>query len=406
MAGGGQAAPVVYEPVPGTDLHPLADELISLGVRRIHSFAWRDLDDPDAGGSEVHADHVFRRWVGAGLQVVHRTSTADEPRRFWRNGYEVVQRGSRYGVFGRAATAEVARREGRRDAVIEIWNGVPWISPLWARCPQVTWLHHVHGPMWDQVLPGPAAGLGRVLETRLAPPLYRGRPVVTLADASRDELVHLGFDPAFVHVVPPGIDPSFSPDPARRSPTPLVVTVGRLAPVKRFVLALAAAEAAHHRVPDLEVVVVGEGPDRPELERWIADRDAGGWVRLAGRIDHDELVDLYRRAWVALSASLAEGWGMTLTEAGACATPAVATDVVGHRGAVVPGITGELVETVADLGIVLADLLTEPTRRDRYGRAAAERARTLTWDRTAHDTLAILLNETRRRALAPSEGGG
>jgi glycosyltransferase involved in cell wall biosynthesis len=245
-----------------------------------------------------------------------------------------------------------------------------------------------------------------VLETRLAPPLYRGRPVVTLADASRDELVHLGFDPAFVHVVPPGIDPSFSPDPARRSPTPLVVTVGRLAPVKRFVLALAAAEAAHHRVPDLEVVVVGEGPDRPELERWIADRDAGGWVRLAGRIDHDELVDLYRRAWVALSASLAEGWGMTLTEAGACATPAVATDVVGHRGAVVPGITGELVETVADLGIVLADLLTEPTRRDRYGRAAAERARTLTWDRTAHDTLAILLNETRRRALAPSEGGG
>ena len=38
------------------DLQWYVDDLIAHGVRRVHTLAWRDLDDPDAGGSEVHAD--------------------------------------------------------------------------------------------------------------------------------------------------------------------------------------------------------------------------------------------------------------------------------------------------------------------------------------------------------------
>lgn len=40
-------------------LEMISTELQGLGVHQIASFAWRDLDDPDAGGSEVHADQVF-----------------------------------------------------------------------------------------------------------------------------------------------------------------------------------------------------------------------------------------------------------------------------------------------------------------------------------------------------------
>ena len=65
---------------------------------------------------------------------------------------------------------------GPYDALVEIWNGVPWFSPIWCRKPRITFLHHVHGPMWDQMLPGPLAACGRALETRLAPPFYRRSP--------------------------------------------------------------------------------------------------------------------------------------------------------------------------------------------------------------------------------------
>ena len=69
-----------------------------------------------------------------------------------------------------------ARSAGRwvgTTRMVEIWNGVPWFSPVWRRKPGITVLHHVHGPMWDQILPGPLASFGRALEARLAPPFYR-----------------------------------------------------------------------------------------------------------------------------------------------------------------------------------------------------------------------------------------
>ena len=67
------------------------------------------------------------------------------------------------------------------------------------------------------------------------------------------------------------------------------------------------------------------------------------WVDAAGTTSTvTTLLDEYRRAWVVASASLAEGWGLTLTEAAACGTPAVATDIRGHRCSVVDGGTGLL----------------------------------------------------------------
>ena len=86
---------------------------LEAGVRRLHVLAWRDLDDPDAGGSEVHADEFMRRWAAAGLDIVHRTSAAvGLPSTDRRHGYDVVRRGSRYSVFPRAVASELMGRMG------------------------------------------------------------------------------------------------------------------------------------------------------------------------------------------------------------------------------------------------------------------------------------------------------
>ena len=118
-------------------IEDLAAELRAGGVARIHVLAWRDLDDPDAGGSEVHADELMTRWSAAGLEVLHRTSAAlGAAAAVRRHGYAVIRRGGRYGVFARAAAAEVLGRMGRSDALVEVWNGMPWFSPLWYRRPR------------------------------------------------------------------------------------------------------------------------------------------------------------------------------------------------------------------------------------------------------------------------------
>ncbi len=376
-------------------IEQVAADLQAAGVRRIHVLAWRDLDDPDAGGSEVHADEFSRRWAPLGFEITHRTSSlAGRASKHERNGYRVVSRGGRMTVFPRAIAAEALRRHGGFDAMVEVWNGVPWFTPLWVRAPKVVFLHHVHGPMWNQLLPRPAAGLGRALEARVAPPFYRRTLVLTPSDATREELLELGFRPDRVSAIPNGVDPRFSPG-GTRSPTPLVVSVGRLAPVKRFEAMIDAIATARERVPDIELRIVGSGPMEPQLRQQISSLGLQRHVRLLGHLSHEELVDLYRSAWLVSSASLAEGWGLTLTEAAACGTAAVASDIRGHRSSVVDGVTGVLAP-VERLGEALADVLTNHERRQALADAAHQRALTLTWDRVALDMLSALAAETSR----------
>jgi glycosyltransferase involved in cell wall biosynthesis len=370
------------EPTAAAELDRYVADLLDRGIRRVHVLAWRDLDDRDAGGSEVHADEFMRRWADRGLDVLHRTSAAvGLPATDTRHGYRVVRRGSRYSVFPRTIGAELTRRMGRYDALVEIWNGVPWFSPVWCRRPHVTMLHHVHGPMWDQVMPGPFAPAGRFLEARLAPPFYRRGLTVTPSEATREELLELGFRPDRVQASPNGVDAVFRPG-GDKTAHPSIVAVGRLAPVKRFDRVIEAAIEARRRVPHLELVIVGSGPLHDALQGQIDAADAGDWITLAGRKSHDELISLYQRSWLVVSASIAEGWGLSLTEGAACGTPCVATDIRGHRSSVRDGESGVLAPP-DELGAVIADVLIDTDRLHSLRDGALGWAALLTWDGSA-----------------------
>lgn len=374
------------------ELDVAVDGLRRSGIERVHVLAWRDLDDAEAGGSEIHADHLMRRWADRGLDVHQRTSQAAgfaaEAR---RNGYGVVRRGGRHSVFPRAVAAELSGRMGRSDALVEIWNGVPWFSPLWYRRPHITVVHHVHREMWDQSVPRVIAPIGRATETRLGPMVYRRGLTVTPSEATRDELLELGYRPDRVLAVPNGVDEVYRPG-GHKSDHPSLVAVARLAPVKRFDALIDAAIVARERLATLTLTIVGDGPLRADLEALVRRRGVGHWVTLTGRLDRDQIVPLYQRAWLVVSASLAEGWGLSLTEGAACGTPSVATDIRGHRSSVVDGTTGVLAP-LDRLGDTIADVLLDDRRRSRLAEAALARARTFTWDATALGFTRALLSE-------------
>jgi glycosyltransferase involved in cell wall biosynthesis len=381
----------------------IGDLAASAGIRRIHVLAWRDLDDVEAGGSEVHIHEIARRWAAAGLEVTHRTSWAQgQPTEAVRDGYKIIRRAGRHMVFPRAAFTELTGRTGPRDVLVEIWNGMPFLSPAWCWGPRVVFLHHIHAEMWKMVLPPSIARFGDILERRIAPPLYRRTPIVTLSESSKREMVDdVGFSDSQVSVVHPGIDPRFSPGAggaADRSPRPLAVAVGRLAPVKRYDELVRAAAVARRQVPDLELHIVGEGYERPLIESTIEEVDGTDWVTLRGHVADDELIDLYRRAWIVTSASAREGWGMTLTEAAACGTPAVATRIAGHEDAVVDQVSGVLTGPDAEsLGAAMAEVLGDGHRLDQLRKGALARAGSLTWDQTAVDVTRVLADTVARR---------
>ena len=368
-------------------------------MRRVHVLAWRDLDDVEAGGSEIHADRVARLWAEAGIDVTMRTShAAGSPTLASRSGYRVIRRGGRYMVFPRAALAERAGLHGIRDGLVEVWNGMPFLSPVWAKGPRVAWIHQPHTELWGRVLPRGRAAAGRIFERDLAPWLYRGTAVVTLSESVRRQLVRrFRLEPGRVHVVPPGVDERFKPGPAAaKASEPLLVAVGRLTASKEFDRVIRLVARLRERCP-ARLVVAGAGTERDRLLSLVAELGAESWCELAGRVDDDALVALYQQAWALVSASSSEGWGMTITEAAACGTPAVVSDIAGHADAVVDGETGHLAARDDGFTDALVRLIRDPEHRARLGEAARARAALLTWERTAHDTLAVLAGNFPRR---------
>ena len=242
---------------------PVEDLSQRSGIRRVHILAWRDHADAEAGGSELHAARVAASWADSGIDVVMRTSAAPgHPIVEHRHGYRVVRRGGRHLVFPGAIVDELTGRLGRHDAVLEIWNGVPFLSPLWSRRPNVTFIHHVHREMWGLALHPGLATFGRHLERRLAPPFYRKTRILTPSQATKDEVVdYMGLPSANIKVIGPGIDERFSPG-GRRSATPMIVSVGRLVPHKRFDELIRLMPEVRNRVPDAELVIVGDGHRR------------------------------------------------------------------------------------------------------------------------------------------------
>jgi len=379
--------------------HEHRDQIAELarvaGLQRVTFLAWRDLADAEAGGSEVHADHIATAWADAGIDVTMRTSAAQGlPRIEERHGYRVVRRSGRKSVFPRAIVEQVRGRLGPTDAVVEVWNGVPWLTPLWCRVPRVTFIHHVHVDMWSLSL-GPAlAAFGRNLERRAAS-LYRSSTVLTPSHGSREQILdYLRLPEGNVHVLPPGVEPDFHPG-GNRAAQPTVLAVGRLVPHKRIEDLIGIVPTLADRVPDVQLVIVGEGYHRAALEDCAARVGVTDRVEFRRAVDRPALVDAYRSAWVVASASIAEGWGMTITEAGACGTPAVASRIGGHLDAIGDGVSGLLADDPADLAEKLALVLTDDTLRTRLSEGALKRSTALSWSATAASVMEALAAEAR-----------
>ena len=379
----------------------LGDVAASAGLRSVQIFAWRDLEHPEAGGSEVHAARIAEKWAAAGLDVTLTASRARRaPRATAIDGYRITRPAGRYLVFPAAAVKGIARRRALADGVVEVWNGMPFFSPVWSGRPRMTFLHHVHGGMWDLVMPRPLAALGKALEGRLAPRFYRHDPVVTLSESSRVAILKkLHLDPARVTVVPPGVDDRFRPG-RHVNPEPLVAAVGRLVPYKRFDRLIDVLVRVRERHPTMTAVIAGEGSERSALQELIARRGAAGWISLPGHLDDDSLIALYQRAWVLASSSAYEGWGLTISEAAACGTPAVATPIAGHSDAVQDGHSGYLAEPGEPMASAIGALIDNDLLRRRMRHGAITNAARLSWDRAALESMRVLASSAAARAGA------
>ena len=147
--------------------------------------------------------------------------------------------------------------------------------------------------------------------------------------------------------------------------------------------------------------IAGEGDHRPELEAEIESRGLGDRVRMHGHVDEERKRELLQRSWVNLTASSAEGWCLTVMEAGSCATPTAAIAVGGLPEAIEHERTGLLAADGEELTAHARRLVEDTELRRRLGQGARERSREFTWEGTAKANLADLQDEVEVSADRP-----
>jgi glycosyltransferase involved in cell wall biosynthesis len=155
----------------------------------------------------------------------------------------------------------------------------------------------------------------------------------------------------------------------------IIGVVGRLRKEKGQATLLKSMKIVLKELPDTVLLVVGDGPDRGNLERMTNELGINGCVKWLGQRDPDEVIELYSVMDIVAVPSLFEGFGLSAAEAMAAGKPVIASDVDGIKEVVQDNVTGYLIpiQDNSRLAERLIELLSNETQKKRMGLAGYQR---------------------------------
>jgi colanic acid/amylovoran biosynthesis glycosyltransferase len=226
----------------------------------------------------------------------------------------------------------------------------------------------IHGP----------AEFSDVVKFNMAAKVRESLFLCTISDFGRSQILRIcpSAEWSKIHVVRLGVNPDiYLPRPFRENLDPVeLITVGRLAVVKGHAILLEALDLLCRQGRNVRLRLVGDGPERVNLERAVAARGLSPYVSFTGSLAQDKVLELYRAADLFVLPSFGEGIPVVLMEAMAMEIPCIATRVDGVPELIRDGVNGILVPPADPeaLAEAIARLIDDPALRRRLGIAARE----------------------------------
>ena len=209
-----------------------------------------------------------------------------------------------------------------------------------------------------------------------ATPLFRGADWLAgwgdwqvvwsaVSNAAASSLRRIVGERAPVTILPNGVDADeWQIEPVRGRPDVLrIAAVSRLARRKRLLQLVEILRAAQDRLPvgtHLDVRILGEGPQRKEIERYLRRHDMEGWVHLMGRRSRPEIREVFARSDLFVAPASLESFGIATLEARCAGLPVIALAGTGVQDFVVHGREGWLVRSDAAMVKTIASLASSP----------------------------------------------
>lgn len=292
---------------------------------------------PAVGGVERHVAELARGFVRRGLhvEVITCDPTGRRPAHAMQDGVLV----HRFPTLAHDAVFYISPSLGlwllRHAPRFTLLHAHSYHTPLAlqallaaraSRLPFVLTTHY-HGDghsLVRRALHRPYRLAGRVL-------VRAARPLICVSQVERGLLErHFGHR-LVTAIVPNGVDVDrireaqpFAKDPARK----LIVLAGRIETYKQIDRVV---QAMPQLPGEFEMVVIGDGPARAQVEQCVHDLDLAVRVQLLGRLPQADLHRWLRTADVFVSLSLHEAFGITLLEGAVAGANVVASDIPAHR---------------------------------------------------------------------------
>lgn len=348
------------------------------------------------GGAEIHTYYQARRLVerGHGVTVLVE-SKKGVPRQGRIDGFTMISLGLPLPAIGLVSVildglVRLLSRKNETDVLhvqyciyyslsaylFNILTSKPYVVSC--RGSDVIWVRK--NPFW------------KLVQRRV---LKRAAFVTAVSDEIRRILeLDYGIPREKIGIVPNGIDETEFQEVRvlrPKSDHDSVAFLGSLRPVKDPLTALRAFRLAHIAFPQFKLEIVGDGPLRTQLEKYVKDNNLVESVTITGSVNHKKALAALAKADFFLMSSVSEGFPNALLEAMSLGKTVIATAVGGVNDLVENGRSGLLVpaKSPEKLSEALVRVLADRELARRMGEAAQETSRDYTWDAVINRYLSI-----------------
>lgn len=364
---------------------------------------WRDTKNPSSGGAEILTHEIAKRWVKKGHAVTQFSSSFPHglPEENI-DGVRVIRQGHPdarsifHSVHFQAFLYYLRFGKGNFDVVIDEIHGLPFFTPLYVKAKKVALICEVADELWQKHYGYFFGSIGRLIEQFYLHVIYKKTLYLTISKSTKQDLLRHGVEERRTVVLPMGITTPKHIKSYAKEKRPTLLYAGRLSKSKGIEDILLSFKDVVSKNDHCRLWIVGRGDSTyvTYLNTLVERLHLAKQVSFFDYVPEEKKFELMARSHILLSASIKEGFGLTVLEAGFMGTPSIAYNSPGLSEVIINGKTGLLCRenTPAYLSKTIRMLLSDRALYEKLVFGVKIRSREHNWDKTAKAGLEALEN--------------
>lgn len=351
---------------------------------------WRDTKNPESGGAEIILYELAKKLVRDKNDVIWFCSSfKNSLKEEMHDGIKIIRSGNKYSVYFHAFRYYKSLKV-KPDIVLDCVNTICWQTPLYVdQKKRILYTNQAAREVFFYEYKFPFSVIGFILEP-LQYLTYKDTNIICYSNSIKEDIVSFGIKKENVTTFPLGIDHKRY-FPAKKSFNPTFIFVARFVRNKRPERCVTAMVIVLSKYPKAKLYLIGYGREEENLRKQIKKLNLTKNVFIVSKNNfflksdmRDEKVRLMQKAWALLLPSVKEGWGMVVTEAAACGTPSIVSNVTGLKDSVLDNKTGIILSnnpSPKEIGNAMIFLIENRQRKDFYKNSIAW-AKNFSWTKS------------------------